>query len=142
LGAHHSNVSRAQAWRSPRIGVEQRGILAAAQISGVKDIGVYKSRDLDKGDAVLIEVHLFRNFALTLAWKLLGVMAIDFLLLRVWGPNLVNRHDNLALAGALACCFVAIVATAWLAFQLWIDIGRFITAKRHLATADRLKRDL
>ncbi len=103
---------------------------------------MYTSRDPDQGDAVLVEVNLLRNFALTLAWKLLGVMAIDFVLLRIWAPNLVNRHDNLALAGALACFVIAIVATVWLAFQLWIDIRRFRNAKRHVATADRLKRDL
>jgi hypothetical protein len=103
---------------------------------------VYRSRDADQGEAVLIEINLLRNFALTLAWKLLGVLALDFVLLRIWGPDLVNRHDNLALAGALACLLVAIVATAWLAFQLWIDVHRFTKAKRHLARADRLKRDL
>jgi len=103
---------------------------------------VYRSRDADHGEPVLVEAHLLRNFALTLGWKLFGVLALDFVLLRIWGPDLVNRHDNLALAGALACFFVAIVAAAWLAFQLWIDVRRFLTAKRHLATAERLKRDL
>ncbi len=103
---------------------------------------MYRSRDADHGEPVLVEVNLLRNFALTLAWKLLVVLALDFVLLRIWGPDLVNRHDNLALAGALACCLVAIVATAWLAFQLWIDVRRFLDAKRHLATADRLKHDL
>ncbi len=101
---------------------------------------MYRSRDADPGEPVLVEVNLIRAFALNLAWKLLGVLAIDFVLLRIWGPNLVNRHDDMALAGALACCFVAIVATAWLAFQLWIDVRRFLDAKRHLAAADRLKR--
>jgi hypothetical protein len=103
---------------------------------------VYRSRDGDQGEPVLIEIHLLRNFALTLAWKLLSVLALDFVLLRIVGPNLVNRHEDLALAGALACFFIAIIATGWLAFQLWIDARRFIAAKRHLATADRLKRDL
>jgi hypothetical protein len=109
---------------------------------GRKGFSVYKSQDANTGEPVLVEVNLLRNFALTLAWKLLGVLALDFVLLRIWGPDLVNRHDNLALAGALACCLVAMVATAWLAFQLWIDVRRFLNAKRHLATADRLKRDL
>ncbi len=102
---------------------------------------MYRSRDADQGEAVLVEINLLRNFAVTIAWKLLAVIAVDFVLLRIWGPDLVNRHNDLALAGALACCFVAIVATAWLAFQLWIDVHRFIDAKRHLARADRLKRD-
>jgi hypothetical protein len=103
---------------------------------------VYRSRGGDQGDPVMVELHLLRNFVATLAWKLLGAIAVDFILLRVLGPNLVNRHDNLALAGALICCLAAIVATAWLAFQLWIDVRRFIDAKRHLARADRLKLDL
>jgi hypothetical protein len=126
----------------------QRGPLGAAQIFGLttfsraKDFRVYTSRDANQGEAVLVEINLVRNFALTIAWKVLGVLALDFVLLRIWGPDLVNRHENLALAGALACLFIAIVATAWLAFQLWIDVHRFIVAKRHLARADRLKRDL
>jgi len=90
----------------------------------------------------VVEVNLLRNFTVTIAWKLLAVVVLDFVLLRIWAPDLVNRHDDLALAGALACCFVAIVATAWLAFQLWIDVRRFIDAKRHVARADLLKRDL
>jgi hypothetical protein len=103
---------------------------------------VYRSRDADSGDVVLVEIHLLRHFAVTLAWKVLSVAAIDFLLLRILGPDLVNRHEDLALAGALGCCFVAIIATAWLAFQLWIDVRRFVDARRHLARADLLKRDL
>ncbi len=103
---------------------------------------MYRSRDADQGEPVLIEINLLRTFAITVAWKLLGVLALDFVLLRIWGPDLVNRHDNLALAGALVCGFVAIVATGWLVFQLWIDTCRFIDAKRHFARADRLKRDL
>jgi len=108
---------------------------------GFRGFGVYRSGDDDPGEAVLVEVNLVRYFALTLGWKVFAVSAIDFVLLWIWGPDLVNRHDNLALAGALACCFVAIVATAWLALQLWIDIHRLIEAKRHLVRADRLKRD-
>lgn len=103
---------------------------------------MYNSRDTDPGEPVLVEINLFRNFALSLAWKLSGVAAVDFVLLWIWGPNLVNRHENLALAGALVCCFVAIVATAWLVFQLWVDVRRFIDAKRHLARANRLRLDV
>ncbi len=103
---------------------------------------MYRSRNADDGEAVLVEINLLRNFVLPVAWKFFGVLALDFVLLRIWAPNLVNRHDNLALAGALACCFVAIVATAWLTLQLWIGARRFLDAKRHLAQADRLKRDL
>ncbi len=112
------------------------------RFSGMKDFRVYSSRDADQGEIVPVEINLLRNVVLTVAWKLLGVLALDFVLVRIVGPNLVNRHDNLALAGALACFFIAIVATAWLAFQLWIDVHRFVDAKRHLARADRLKRDL
>ncbi len=103
---------------------------------------MYRSRDGGQGDLVLAASNLLRNFVLAIAWKFLGVVAVDFVLVRILGPNLVNRHDNLALAGALACFLVAIVATAWLAVQLWIDVRRFIDAKRHLARADRLKLDL
>ena len=106
------------------------------------DFPVYRSREDGQGDVVIVEIHLLRNFVLTIAWKVLSVAVVDFVLLRILGPNLVNRHENLALAGALACCFVAIVVTAWLALQLWIDVRRFLDAKRHRARADQLKRDL
>ncbi len=66
---------------------------------------------------------LRRLLLLKILWKSLAVAALDFLLLGVWGPNLVNRHQNLALAGAVVCLLLALWATGWLLLQLWRDIG-------------------
>jgi hypothetical protein len=53
--------------------------------------------------------------------KVAGVAVLDFVLLRLLGPDLVDQHSDLALAAAVACLLVAIVATIWLAQQLWSD---------------------
>ncbi len=64
-----------------------------------------------------------RRFLLKILWKCLPVGVLDFLLAAVWGPNLINRHQNLALAGAVACFLAALFVTGWLALQLWLDVG-------------------
>jgi len=81
------------------------------------------------------QARLLRGFIATLAWKVGGVGLIDFLLLRILGPDLVNRHQDLALIAALACVAIAPIATTWLAFQLWFDIHRFRAARRAIARA-------
>jgi hypothetical protein len=90
-------------------------------------------------DPAVAQARLLRGFVATLAWKLGGVGVIDFLLLRVLGPDLVNRHQDLALIAALACVVLALAATLWLAFQLWFDIRRFRAARRAIARAPTLK---
>jgi hypothetical protein len=71
-----------------------------------------------------------RRALLKIGAKVLGVAVLDFLLLRIFAPNLVNQHRDLALAASLACFAVAIAATAWLAYQLWVYIGRLNHARR------------
>ena len=71
-----------------------------------------------------------RRSLLKIAAKVLGVAVLDFLLLRIWAPNLINKHQDLALAGSIACFALAIAATGWLAYQLWVDIGRLNNARR------------
>jgi hypothetical protein len=78
-----------------------------------------------------------RRFAVSIGWKLVAVVAIDFVLLRLWAPDLVNMHQDLALLGSLACILVAIAAAVWLGVQLWIDVRRFYPRKS--ATIHRLK---
>jgi hypothetical protein len=80
-------------------------------------------------------ILLTRRFALTVGWKLLAVIAIDFLSLRIWAPNLINLHQDLALLAAIACLLLALAATSWLAFQLWIDGKRFALARRAIPRA-------
>lgn len=67
--------------------------------------------------------RLYR-FLFRILWKIVGVGVLDFLLVGVWGPNLVNRHQNTALAAAVACFVVALFATGWLVLQLWLDISQ------------------
>jgi hypothetical protein len=53
--------------------------------------------------------------------KIAGVAVLDFVLLRILGPDLVDMHKDWALAASLVCLLVAIAATVWLAVQLWSD---------------------
>ncbi len=74
-----------------------------------------------------------RRFAVSIGWKVVALAAVYFLLLRIWAPDLINLHQDLALIGAIACVVAAIAATLWLGFRLWIDIKRYNQAKRDLA---------
>ncbi len=78
-------------------------------------------------------IRLTRRFTVSIGWKVVAVIAIDFVLLRIWAPDLVNMHSDIALVASIACLIAAVVATLWLAFQLWIDIKRYNRAKRDLA---------
>ena len=42
-----------------------------------------------------------RSFVLSAVVRALGVAALDFVLLRIWAPDLVDQHQDLALAGAI-----------------------------------------
>jgi hypothetical protein len=75
------------------------------------------------GQGTSERVARVRRFLIKILWKCLGVAVLDFLLTAVWGPNLINRHQNLALAAAVVCFVVALFATGWLLLQLWLDIG-------------------
>ena len=80
-----------------------------------------------------------RRVVLGIAFRTLGILALDFLLVRIWAPALVNRHQDLALAGGIVCVLLAILATGWLAFQLWADVRRLRQA-RHLAALPHIRR--
>jgi len=67
-----------------------------------------------------------RRLAVGAGLKLAGVAVLDFVLLRLWVPDLVNMHADWALAAGLACLAVAIVATGWLGVQLWTARSRWI----------------
>ena len=90
-------------------------------------------RDVTPGAAER-RANLRRSILLIVA-KVLGVLVADFLLLRIWAPNLINMHQDLALAGSIVCFALALAATGWLAFQLWVDIGRLNRARRRGAPA-------
>lgn len=60
-----------------------------------------------------------RRLAFRLGAEGLAVLVADFLLLRVFGPNLVNLHRDWALAGALFCLALAIALTLWLLARVW-----------------------
>ena len=78
------------------------------------------------------QVRLAQRFTIGVGWKVVVVCVIDFVALRIWAPNLVDLHQDLALAAAIACIALAVLATLWLAFQLWIDVKRFNLARRAL----------
>ncbi len=105
--------------------------------------GAFMSRPVSRGsslvDPVLVEAHLIRDFLVKAGIKLVAALALDFLLLRVWAPNLVNMHRDLALLAGVACLALALIITGWAGFQLFIDTRRFLDARRHLARANRLK---
>ena len=85
------------------------------------------------------ETELVRRFAIRIGLKCLGVICADFGLLAIIGPNLVDRHQDIALAGALLCAALALVATIWLSFQLWFDVRAFVDARRQLRRGPPLK---
>jgi hypothetical protein len=89
----------------------------------------------------LARARLTRELTLTIGWKLALVGVADFLFLRIWGPDLINLHQDLALLGAILCLVLAGAATLWLLFQLWFDVRRFASARRDIARSNRLKAD-
>jgi hypothetical protein len=70
------------------------------------------------------------RLALTTAARFVSVAILDFLFLRIWAPDLVNLHQDLALAGAIACVLLAIALTGWLAVRLWLDVPKLTRAYR------------
>jgi hypothetical protein len=93
----------------------------------------------DLEDSRLAKPRLVRDVTVKIGLKLLGVGILDFLLIRIWGPDLINMHSDLALAGAIACFLLAVVAAIGLVFQLWFDLRRFADAKRQIARRPRLQ---
>ncbi len=77
-------------------------------------------------------IRLTRRFVIRVGCKVVVVAMVDFLLLRVWGPDLVNLHQDLALLGGVACLVIALSAALWLAFQLWEDVKTFNQSKRDI----------
>jgi hypothetical protein len=65
---------------------------------------------------------LRRSRILNAVVKALGVAALDFILLRIGAPNLINMHQDLALAGAILCLILAFVVTGWWIVSLWSDV--------------------
>ena len=59
-----------------------------------------------------------------------AVAVLDFLLARIWGPQLINRHDDAALAAGVLCFAVALAATVWLIATASTDLRRLRRARR------------
>ncbi len=68
-----------------------------------------------------------------------AVLGADFLLLRIWGPNLVNLHQDWALAASVICLLAAVVATGWLALQLRSDLKAYAKLKRDRPPIGRIE---
>ncbi len=60
-----------------------------------------------------------RNDKVRIAVRIAVVVVIDFVLLRIFAPDLVNLHQDWALLGAVACVALALGLTGWLALQIW-----------------------
>jgi hypothetical protein len=97
--------------------------------------GGQEPADLD--EPTRARIQRTQRFAVSIGWKVAAIAAIDFVCLRIWGPDLINLHSDMALLGAIACVIVATAVTLWLGFQLWIDVKRFNPRKS--ATIHRLK---
>ncbi len=109
-----------------------RGAIRPAQLG--LTVSEPKSRPSTFAEAALV-----RRFGLKIGLKLVMAAVADFVLLAIWAPNLVNRHQDLALAGAVACLVVAIAASLWLGFQLWLDFRQLADARRQLRRGPSLK---
>jgi len=87
----------------------------------------------------IAEAELLRRFGFKIGLKLALVVVTDFVLLAILAPNLVNRHQDVALAGAVACLVVAFAVTILLGFRLWLDLQQFMDARRQLRRGPNLK---
>lgn len=81
-----------------------------------------------------VDARLTQRFYVKTGAKVLAVAVAVFVLTRIWGPNLINRHQDLALAGGVACYVAAVTAIGWVAVQIRMD--------HKSLTAGKIKRDL
>ena len=61
-----------------------------------------------------------------MALKVLAVFVADFILLRIWAPDLVNLHADWALGLAIVCLLIALSLTVWLV----LDVRRGLRKSR------------
>ena len=80
----------------------------------------------------IAQADLMRRFGLKIGLKLVAILIADFILLRIWAPDLVNRHQDLALAAAIVCLAAAVILTLWLGYLLWLDLRQFADARRQM----------
>lgn len=66
-----------------------------------------------------------QRILLRAAAKAALVLLLDFVLVRIVGPDLINLHNDGALALALLIYAAALAAALWLAMQLWSDRARY-----------------
>lgn len=56
------------------------------------------------------------------------------MLARVWGPDLINRHDDVALAAGVLCFALALAAAVWLVAVVLTDLRRHRRARPSAAS--------
>lgn len=90
-----------------------------------------RSQDLETSHAA--DIRLARRYTRLIAAKVALVVLFDFLSLRIIAPELIDLHQDWALLAGAAFLVAAMVATAWLAFQVWTDLRRFQQERRDLS---------
>lgn len=83
-------------------------------------------------DRELANARLMRGFYIKTGAKVIAVAVVVFLLTRLWGPALINRHQDVALAGGIACYVAALAAIVWLTAQIGADRARLAIDKSRL----------
>jgi membrane protein YdbS with pleckstrin-like domain len=96
--------------------------------SGAPDM---RSQDLETSHAA--DIRLVRRYTRLIAARLALVGLFDFLSLRIFAPELINLHQDWAVVAGAAFLVAAMVATAWLAFQVWTDLRRFQQERRDVS---------
>jgi hypothetical protein len=90
-----------------------------------------RSQDLETSRAA--DIRLVRRYTRLIAAKVAAVALFDFLCLRIFAPELIDLHQDWAFVAGVICLAAAIVALAWLAFQVWTDLRRFQQERRALS---------
>jgi len=90
-----------------------------------------RSQDLETSHAA--DIRLVRRYTRLIAARLALVGLFDFLSLRIFAPELINLHQDWAVVAGAAFLVAAMVATAWLAFQVWTDLRRFQQERRDVS---------
>lgn len=109
-----------------RIGAPIDAVLWSVDTRGQEDVRRVRRLDLVTGPP--------RPYVRRMALRAAAVAVLDFLLVRILGPDLVNRHDDAALAAGVLCFLLALAVTGWLVATVLTDLRRLRHARRSAAS--------